>query len=107
MMLNGKKRTVTVNEPPFEKGKWTHIAITFSKVNTTKSTFKLYLNGQFKGVIKDVNDPFTWEAEKGKIMLGLGYIGFMDELTVFDKPLDISEVKSVFELKNGIKTLFN
>ncbi|WP_035093679.1 LamG-like jellyroll fold domain-containing protein [Aquimarina macrocephali] len=101
-----EKRTVTVKKPPFEKGKWTHIAITFSKVNTTKSTFRLYLDGQFKGVIKDVNDPFTWEAEKGKIMLGLGYIGFMDELAVFDKPLNLKEVKSVFELKNGLKTLF-
>lgn len=101
-----EKRTVTVKKPPFEKGKWTHIAITFEKVNTTKSIFRLYLDGQFKGVIKDVNDPFTWEAEKGKIMLGLGYIGFMDELAVFDKPLDPKEVKSVFELKNGIKTLF-
>ncbi len=101
-----EKRTVTVKQPPFEKGKWTHIAITFSKINTTKSTFKLYLDGKFKGVVKDVNDPFTWEAEKGKIMLGLGYIGLMDELTVFDKPLNSKEVKSVFELKNGIKTLF-
>ncbi|GAA4278710.1 LamG domain-containing protein [Aquimarina mytili] len=101
-----KKRTVTVNKPPFEQGKWTYIAITFSKVNTTKSIFKLYLNGEFQGAIKDVNDPFTWEAEKGKIMLGLGYIGLMDELTVFDKPLDLEEVKLVFELKNGIKALF-
>ena len=39
-------------------------------------------------------------------MLGLGYIGLMDELTIFDKPLESKEVKSVFELKNGIKTLF-
>ncbi|WP_109301000.1 LamG-like jellyroll fold domain-containing protein [Aquimarina sp. AU474] len=101
-----KKRTVTVTRPPFKKGEWTHVVITFSKVNTSKSTFKLYLNGKFTGVIKDVNDPFTWEAENGKIMLGLGYIGLMDELTIFDKPLDSKEVKSVFELKNSIKTLF-
>ncbi|MEW7292082.1 LamG-like jellyroll fold domain-containing protein [Aquimarina sp. 2304DJ70-9] len=101
-----EKRTVTVKQPPFKSQKWTHIVITFSKVNTTKPIFKLYLDGQLKGVIKDVNDPFTWEAEKGKIMLGLGYIGMMDELAVFDKPLDPKEVKSVFELKNGLKTLF-
>ena len=101
-----QKRTVTVKQPPFKSGKWTHIVITYSEVNTNKSACKLYLDGQFKGVVKDVNDPFTWEEEKAKIMLGLGYVGFMDELTVFDKPLDLKEVKSVFELKNGIKTLF-
>ncbi|WP_299436548.1 LamG-like jellyroll fold domain-containing protein [uncultured Aquimarina sp.] len=101
-----KKRTVTVKQPPFEKGKWTHIAIVFTEVNTTKPTFKLYLNSKFMGVIKDVDDPFTWEVKKGKIMLGLGYIGLMDELTIFDKPLNPKEVTSVYELKNGIKTLF-
>lgn len=100
------KRTVTVQQPPFANGKWTHIAITFSKLNTTKSAFKLYLNGTFQGLIKDVNDPFTWDAEEGKIMLGLGYIGLMDELVVFDKPLDPKEVRSVFEQKKGINALF-
>jgi len=39
-------------------------------------------------------------------MLGLSYVGLMDELTVFDKPLDANEVKSVYKLKNGIKALF-
>ncbi|MEP0266299.1 LamG-like jellyroll fold domain-containing protein [Dokdonia sp.] len=100
------KRTVTVNQPPFEKEKWTHIVITFSKVNTTKSVFKLYLNGTSRGIIKDANDPFTWEAKNGKIMLGLGYIGMMDELAIFDRPLDLKEVRAVFELENGIKSLF-
>jgi hypothetical protein len=100
------KRTVTVDPSPFQSETWTHVAMVFSKVNTTKSTFKLYLDGKFNGVVKGVNDPFTWEAEKGKIMLGLGYIGLMDELAIFDKPLNSKEVKSVFELKNGIKTLF-
>lgn len=101
-----EKRTVTVNNPPFKSGKWTHIVITYSGVNTNKSTSKLYLDGKYMGVIKGVNDPFTWEAEKGKIMLGLGFIGLMDELTVFDKSLDSNEVKSIYVLKNGIKMLF-
>ncbi len=99
------KRTVTINNPPFENKKWTHIAITFSKVNTTKSSFKLYLNGKFKGVIENVNDPFTWEAKNGKIMLGLGYIGFLDELSIFSKALNPEEVKAVFALKKGLKIL--
>jgi len=101
------KRTVTVKQPPFARDEWTHIAIAFSEVNTTNSSFKLYLNGKYNGVIKDVNDPFTWEAENGKIMLGLGYIGLMDELTVFDKPLEAHEVNIVYELKTGIKSLFD
>ena len=101
-----KKRTVTVNPSPFQSKTWTHVAMVFSKVNTNQSKFKLYLNGKSQGVIENINDPFTWEAENGKIMLGLGYIGFMDELAVFDKSLNPEEVKSVFELKIGLKSLF-
>ena len=102
------KRTIVVNPAPFTTKNWTHVALVFSKVNTkTKSTFKLYLNGEFKGVIKDINNSFTWEAKKGKIMLGLGYIGFMDELTIFDKALNSKEITSIFELRNGIKTLLD
>ena len=101
------KRTVTVNPSPFQSNTWTHVAMIFSKVNTkTESEFKLYIDGELKGNVKNVNDPFTWEAENGKIMLGLGYIGMMDELAIFNKPLDSHEVKAVFKLKNGIKTLY-
>ncbi|MFP2994801.1 LamG-like jellyroll fold domain-containing protein [Spongiivirga sp. MCCC 1A20706] len=100
------KRTITVDPSPFQSESWTHVAMVFSEVNTTASEFRLYLDGKFQGVIKGVNDPFTWQAENGKIMLGLGYIGFMDELTIFDKPLKSEEVKTIFVLKNGIKSMF-
>ena len=99
------KRTVTVDPSPFESNSWTHVVMVFSKVNTNQPIYKLYLDGVYKGQIKDVNDPFTWEAENGKIMLGLGYIGLMDELAIFDKALNQSEIKTVFTLKNGIKGL--
>ena len=100
------KRTVTVNPSPFQSKTWTHVALTFSKVNTkTESEFKLYINGKLQGVIKDINDPFTWEAKNGKIMLGLGFIGLMDELAIFNKPLNNKEVNEVYNLKNGIKSL--
>ncbi|CAL2093009.1 LamG-like jellyroll fold domain-containing protein [Tenacibaculum sp. 190524A02b] len=99
------KRTVTVNPSPFQSKTWTHVAMVFSNVNTNQPVFKLYLNGTYKGIIKNINDPFTWKAEKGKIMLGLGYIGFMDELAIFNKSLNSKEIEAVFKLKNGIKSL--
>jgi len=100
-----EKRTVTVEQPPFKGGKWTHIVIAYSKLNTNQSECTLYLDGQYKGVVKDVNDPFTWKEENAKIMIGLSYVGMMDELTVFDKALDLDEVKSVYALKSGMKTI--
>ena len=99
-------RTVTVDPSPFRSDEWTHVAMVFSKVNTEQPIYQLYLNGEFQGAIENVDDPFTWEPENGKIMLGLGYVGFMDELAIFDKALNIQEVQTVFQLKQGIKTLF-
>ncbi|SHG30492.1 LamG domain-containing protein [Flagellimonas flava] len=99
------RRTVTVDPSPFQSEKWTHVAMVFSNINTLHPAYKLYINGNFQGEIKNVDDPFTWEPENGKIMLGLGYIGLMDELAVFNKPLNAEEVKSIFELEDGIKTL--
>ena len=101
-----ERRTVTVKNPPFKRGKWTSIVITFSEINTQSSTVELYLDGEYKGVVEDVNDPFTWQEEKAKIMLGLSYVGLMDELAVFDKPLSSNEVKFIYELEDGIETLF-
>ena len=101
-----ERRVLTVAQPPFESSQWTHIVITYSEINTDRSVCKLFLNGQLQGAIKEINDPFTWEQQNAKIMLGLGYVGMMDELAVFDKSLNDQEVKSVYELKNGIKSLY-
>ncbi len=100
------KRTVVVNPAPFASDSWTHVAMVFSEVNT-KSKFALYLNAALQGTIENVtNNPFSWEAENGKIMLGLGYVGFMDELAVFNKALNAEEIKAVYELKRGLSTLY-
>lgn len=100
-----KKRTVSVKKTPFKRGEWTHVVITYSQINTNKTVCKLYLNGQLQGAVKGVNDPFTWNEENAKIMLGLSYVGFMDELASFDKPLSDAEVKFVYGLKNGLHSL--
>ena len=99
------KRTVTVDPSPFTATSWTHVALVYSNVNTSTPNYKLYLNGVFQGEISRINDPFTWEAQNGKIMLGLGYIGLLDELAIFNKALDDSEIKRVFKAKDGVKGL--
>jgi len=100
-----EKRLVTVEKPPFKGERWTHVVITYSGINTDRSTSMLYLDGDYKGVVEGINDPFTWEEENAKIMLGLGYIGKIDELTAFDKDLDPEEVQALYDLKGGIKSL--
>lgn len=100
-----EKRLVRVNNPPFTNDDWTHIAITYNTIGTSKSAYSLYVNGRKNGTVKGIDDPFTWELEKSNIYLGLSFIGLMDELSIFNKPLTDEEVLEMYELKDGVKSI--
>lgn len=88
---------VVVNNPPFTSDRWTHVAITFSDINSTKntkSTANLYLDGKLQGTINR-KIAISWDPEKDPpdaIMLGLNYVGDIDELAIFDRALTPAEV---------------
>lgn len=94
-------RLVRVDAPPFNREKWTHIAITHEFLGDTsgKGIATLYINGKPQGGIKQ-SDPFSWDIEKSNIYLGLSYIGLLDELTVFDRPLNNQEINELTNIKN-------
>ncbi len=94
-----------VKNPPFEKGKWTHILINFSNLNTKNGKASLYIDGALKGTRDAITDPFSWEIEQSNIYLGLGYIGLMDELAIFNRDLSQSEITALFQLENGVHSL--
>ncbi len=98
-------RLVRVGSPPFERGKWTHVLMNFSGLNTQNGKVELYVDGSLKGSVDPIKDPFTWEEEKAGILLGLNYIGLMDELAVFDRKLTRDEVKTLSTLNKGLKTI--
>ncbi|WP_282161548.1 LamG-like jellyroll fold domain-containing protein [Ulvibacterium marinum] len=98
---------VPVVSPPFAKGKWTHILINFSGLNTEKGEASLYMNGELKGTRPDISDSFTWELNRSNIYLGLSYIGFMDDLSLYNRALTENEIKSLYSLENGVKTILD
>lgn len=86
---------VFVKQPPFVRDQWTHVAFTWSGVNSAKTAIaNLYLNGKVQGAIAG-KQRFTWEAEKAVIMLGINYVGWMDDLTIFNRALDQREIQSL------------
>lgn len=105
LMVEFEKRFVRVKKPPFSKGSWTHVLITYSALGNTQSLASLYLNGQKMGTISGIDDPFTWDLEKSNIYIGLSFIGLMDELSIFNKPLSDDEVMELYQLKGGIKSI--
>jgi hypothetical protein len=50
-------------------------------------------------------DPFTWELGRSNIFLGLSYIGFMDDLSIYNRALTDSEIGALYSLENGVQTI--
>jgi hypothetical protein len=42
---------------------------------------------------------FTWDPTKTAIMIGIEYIGDMDELMIFNRPLSAQELQTVIQGK--------
>lgn len=98
---------VTVANPPFAGGKWTHVVFTFERFNTGKAdgTARLYLDGQPRGMLAARQQTFTWDPEQAIIGLGLSYIGLLDELSVFSRALTADEVAALYRLSGGVSAL--
>ncbi len=101
------RRLIVVTQPPFARGQWTHIAITFAGLNTDAGgTAKLYLNGQLQGTAEGIREPFTWDLSRAAIRLGVGYIGLFDDLAVFNRALSDREVQLLYRLPRGVAGLY-
>ncbi|MDJ0645636.1 MAG: hypothetical protein QNJ57_06570 [Flavobacteriaceae bacterium] len=98
-------RLTGVKNPPFGKGQWTHVFINFSNLNTDTGQASLYLNGEHKGTRTNIDTPFTWDLPKSNIYLGLGYIGLMDELAIFNRSLTDAEITTLYALEKGVHAL--
>ena len=103
----GERPLVTVDNPPFGRGKWTHVAFTFERFNTGKSdgVARLYLDGVPRGTLSARQQTFTWNPDENIIALGLSYIGLIDDVALFDRAFTEAEVQRVFALEKGIATL--
>lgn len=97
---------VTVDTPPFSRDRWVHVGITFQHFNQDAQSGEavLYLNGESQGVIRRPQQ-FTWDASRVVIMLGIYYVGQIDDLAIFDRSLSAAEIKHVLALPQGIHSL--
>jgi hypothetical protein len=99
-----KRPMVTVKKPPFSRDAWTHVLFTFSGVNDSKNRLgkaDLYINGQLQGRFERPLQ-FTWDVKKAAIMLGIEYIGDIDELMIFRRELNEGEVKYLYNLPESL-----
>lgn len=92
-----KRPMVTAKKPGFSRETWTHVAFTYSDINSTESSAarsELFLDGVSIGTLSSPM-KFTWDLEKSAIMLGIEYIGDLDELMIFDRVLTTDEINEL------------
>lgn len=99
---------VQIEKAPFGADRWTHVVFTIENGNdkSRPQSGSLYLNGELAGTVKDWDLTFGWDPEKVRLVLGAAYIGSMDDLAVFNKPLTLNEVRTLYHLKNGVRDLY-
>jgi hypothetical protein len=102
-----KRPMVQVERAPFSREKWTHVAFTVENINDkTKAPLgKLYINGKLQGAIEKWDLRFEWDPAKVLLVLGAAYVGYQDDLAVFDRALTDVEVDRLYGLKNGVRDL--
>ena len=85
--------------PPFDNSKWTHVVIIYKNLGTPTASYELFLDGNTMGKREGIDDPFNWESGKSNIYLGLGFVGRMDELAIFNRPLSNEEILQLHQMK--------
>ncbi|MGE3313213.1 MAG: LamG-like jellyroll fold domain-containing protein [Limisphaerales bacterium] len=98
---------ITVNGPPFSGDRWTHVAITWERFNTGRADglATLHLDGVAIASIRNRTQTFTWEPSDIRLMLGVGYVGWIDDLSVFNRALTPEEIQRLRVLPQGVRSL--
>lgn len=102
-----KRPMVQVAKPPFKRDTWTQVVFTLANINdkAAKPSGSLYLNGRLQGRIEGWDLSFGWTPESVALVLGAAYVGYQDDLAVFDRALTDDEVKQLYGLPKGIASL--
>lgn len=102
-----KRPMVQLKQAPFSNERWTHAVFTVERINAGKevSGGTLYLDGQRQGRIENFDLTFGWDPSAVTLVLGAAYVGYIDEVSVFDRVLSADEVARLHALENGVTPL--
>lgn len=103
-----KRPMVQVARAPFSREQWTHVVFTLENINDKSKprVGKLYLNAKLQGAIEKWDLTFDWDPAQVLLVLGASYVGFMDDLAVFDRPLTDVEIDRLYRLPKGVRELY-
>jgi hypothetical protein len=85
---------VTVKKIDFESGKWRHVVMNWNHLDTGKPNAEatLYIDGKPQGALQGRELAMRWDLDHTGISFAVNYIGLLDELALFDRPLTAAEI---------------
>ncbi len=103
---DAKRPLGVLKKLPFSSERWTHVAFTWSDFNTDKmAVATLFIDGRQQAVIRR-RQQYDWQPDKVAIMLGIFYVGQIDELAVFSKALPDEEVTRLYKNPELLRSLY-
>jgi hypothetical protein len=101
-------RLAKVTEPPFAKDRWTHVVITWEGLNNSQNgRARLYFDTEYQEASGVIRERFNWDIAKATIRLGTGpFVGLIDDLALFNRPLSSGEIRVLYELNGGVAQLY-
>lgn len=86
---------VRVPKVGFKSGDWHHLVLSWKNFDTGKpdAVSAFFVDGKLMGEIKDREIAMDWDIEQAGIFTAIGFIGLLDELTIFNRPLTLDEIE--------------
>jgi len=86
---------IVVSPIGFQQTDWHHLLFTWSDFDTGADNAQatLYIDGKPQGSIGGRNITMDWDISQTGIYVAVNYIGLLDELAIFNRPLDDDEIQ--------------
>jgi hypothetical protein len=100
---------IEIKNHPFNRQDWVHVAFTFRNFNSGMSNGEAigYLNGEYAGKLSNIEQTIRWNLGFSAIWLGYNYIGYMDELAIFNRILSADEVRFIYNNQQEFSELLS
>ncbi len=105
--LGEGEKAIPVNDPGapvvripnigFKSGEWHHIVISWARFDTGKpdAVSQFWVDGKLIGEVKDRAIAMAWDMDQVGIFTAVNYIGLLDELALFSRPLGAEEIAAL------------
>lgn len=88
---------VKVPKIEWKSGEWHHVVMNWKRFDTGRPDGEsaIYIDGREAGKIGPRNLAMRWSVAKAGLYVAVNYIGLLDEMAVFDRPLTDEEIATL------------